>query len=154
MSAELETYRHPSAGFELPLPAEWERAENVQGCALVAVEPPREDPHFRANVVVTIEQLEQDDQLEPWAERSLDALRESLDRLRVIDLDASEVGGLSARRALTHYLHGQFGGINLEQWSLVHCGLGFVVSCSTAALEYDDLWLLTNTVAEGLRVRK
>jgi len=153
MSAELETYRHPSAAFELPLPAEWERAENVEGCALLAVEPPREDSHFRANVVVTIEQLEQGAELEQWAERSLAALRESLDRLRVIDLDASEIGGLPARRALTHYLHGEFGGVNLEQWSLADGGLGFVVSCSTAALEYDDLWLLTNTVAEGLRVR-
>jgi DcrB len=153
MSEELETYCHPTAGFELPLPREWERAENVQGCALVAVEPPRDDPHFRANVVVTIEALEKGSELEAWADRSLDALRDSLNRLRVIDLDAAEVGGLPARRALTHYLHGQFGGVNLEQWSLLHGELGFVVSCSTAALEYDDLWLLTNSVAEGLRVR-
>jgi hypothetical protein len=151
MSVELENYRHSSAAFELPLPRDWERAENVQGCALVAVEPPREDPHFRANVVVTIEQLPEGTDLEPWADRSLGALGESLNRLRVIDLDTTEVGGLPARRALTHYLHGQFGGVNLEQWSLVQGGLGFVVSCSTAALEYDDLWLLTNTIAEGLR---
>jgi hypothetical protein len=152
MSDELETYRHPTAGFELPLPRDWERADNVQGCALVAAEPPRDDPHFRANVVVTIEPLPKGAALDAWADRSLEALRESLDRLRVVDVDAAEVGGLPARRALTHYLHGQFGGVNLEQWSLVHGELGFVVSCSTAALEYDDLWLLTNTIAEGLRV--
>jgi hypothetical protein len=152
MSAELETYRHPSGLFELPLPPGWERNENIEGCALVAVEPPRDDPHFRANVVVTIEQLPEDAELEGWAGRSLDALRESLNRLRVIDLDATDIDGLPGRRALTHYLHGQFGGVNLEQWSLVHGGQGFVVSCSTAALEYDDLWLLTNTVAEGLRL--
>lgn len=154
MSDELETYRHPSVGFELPLPPEWERAEDVPGCALVAVEPPREDAHFRANVVVTIEALASGADLETWAGRSLDALRESLNRLRVIDIDSTEVGGVPARRALTHYLHGQFGGINLEQWSLVHRDLGFVVSCSSAALEYDDLWLLTNTIAEGLRPAK
>jgi hypothetical protein len=152
MSPELETYRHWSAGFQLPLPPEWEPTENVQGCALVAVEPPREDPHFRANVVVTIEQLEKDAQLETWTDRSLAALRESLDRLRVIDLDSTQIDALPARRTLTHYLHAQFGGINLEQWSLVQSGLGLVVSCSTGALEYDDLWLLTNTVAEGLRI--
>jgi hypothetical protein len=152
MNDELETYRHPTAGFELQLPLDWERAENVEGCALVAVEPPRDDPHFRANVVVTIEPLRADAELDAWADRSLGALRESLERLRVIDLDATQVGGIPARRALTHYLHGQFGGVNLEQWSLVRAGLGFVVSCSTAALEYDDLWLLTNSVAEGLRL--
>ena len=38
MSDELETYRHSSAAFELPLPRDWERAENMQGCALIAVE--------------------------------------------------------------------------------------------------------------------
>jgi hypothetical protein len=43
------------------------------------------------------------------------ALRESLDRLRVIDVDAGEINGLPARRALTHYLHGRFGGVSLEQ---------------------------------------
>jgi hypothetical protein len=153
MSEELETYRHPSAGFELPLPPDWEHTENVHGCALVSVEPPREEPHFRANVVVTVESLGAGVELEGWAERSLDALRESLDRLRVIDLDSVEIGGLPARRALTHYLHDRYGGINLEQWSLVHGELGYVVSCSTAALEYDDLWPLTNAVAEGLRMR-
>ena len=152
MTGELETYRHPTAGFELSLPQGWERSENLHGCALIAVEPPRDDPHFRANVVVTVERLDGHTELERWAERSLDALRESLNRLRVIDLDAAEVGGLPARRALTHYLHERFGGVNLEQWSLVHGGLGYVVSCSTAALEYDDLWALTNEVAEGLKV--
>jgi hypothetical protein len=153
MSDELETYAHPTAHFELPLPPGWERSENVHGCALIAVEPPREDPHFRANVVVTVEPLDEAADLEGWSERSLDALRESLNRLRVIDLDTLEIGGLPARRALTHYLHGQFGGINLEQWSLISAGLGYVVSCSTAALEYDDLWSLTNAVAEGLKTQ-
>ena len=153
MSIELETYRHPAAGFELPLPPAWERNENVEGCALVAVEAPREDLHFRANVVVTIERLAGGTELEAWADGSLVALRESLNRLRVIDLDAAEIAGCPARRALTHYVHGQFGGVNLEQWSLVHGELGFVVSCSSAALEYDDLWLLTSAVAEGLSLR-
>ena len=154
MSEGLESYGHPTALFELPLPPDWERNENVHGCALVAVEPPRDEPHFRANVVVTVEPLGGDAELDSWTERSLDALRESLDRLRVIDLDSAEIGGLSARRALTHYLHDSFGGVNLEQWSLIHGEFGYVVSCSTAALEYDDLWSLTNAMAEGLRMRR
>ena len=153
MSEELETYQHPSAGFELPLPRDWEHSENVHGCALVSIEPPRDGSHFRPNVVVTVESLATDVELESWAGSSLDALSESLHRLRVIDVDSVEIGGLPARRALTHYLHDRFGGVNLEQWSLIHRGLGYVVSCSTAALEYDDLWSLTNTVADGMRMR-
>lgn len=153
MTGELEAYRHPSAGFELSLPSGWERSENTHGAAVVSVEPPRDDPHFRANAVVTVEEVAAEAELVEWADRSLEALRESLNRLRVIDLDLTEVGGLPARRALSHYLHGGFGGVCLEQWSVLHDGRGYVVSCSTAALEYDDLWALTNEVAEGLRVK-
>lgn len=152
MNDALESYHHPSAGFTLPLPAGWERDESVPGCALVSVEPRRDDEHFRANVVVTVEELGEGAELDGWADRSLGALEESLNRLSVIDRDETEIGDVPARRALTHYLHGQFGGVNLEQWSLVEGGRGYVVSCSTAALEYDDLWALTNAVAEGLRI--
>jgi hypothetical protein len=151
MSAVLEIYRHSVAGFEIPIPAGWERTEDEEGCALVAVEPPREEPHLRASVVVTIEVLGEGDPA-AWADRSLAAVRESLNRLRVIDDDRVELGGRPARRVLSHYVHRRFGGVNLEQWLLASGGLGYVVSCSVAALEYDDLWDLTNAVAEGLRV--
>jgi hypothetical protein len=151
MSAVLEVHRHSVAGFEIPIPAGWERTEDEEGCALVAVEPPREEPHLRASVVVTIEVLGEGDPA-AWADRSLAAVRESLNRLRVIDDDRVELGGRAARRVLSHYVHRRFGGVNLEQWLIASGGLGYVVSCSVAALEYDDLWDLTNAVAEGLRV--
>jgi hypothetical protein len=70
----------------------------------------------------------------------------------VIDDDRIEIGGQSARRVLSHYVHRVYGGACLEQWLLAHEGLGYVVSCTTAALEYDDLWDVTNAIAEGLRV--
>jgi hypothetical protein len=151
MSAVLEVHRHSVAGFEIPIPAGWERTEDEEGCALVAVEPPREEPHLRASVVVTIEVL---GEVDPgaWPDRSLAAVRESLNRLRAIDDDRVELDGRPARRVLSHYVHRRFGGVNLEQWLLASGGLGYVVSCSVAALEYDDLWDLTNAVAEGLRV--
>jgi hypothetical protein len=150
MSAVLELHRHAAAGFEIPLPAGWERTENQDGCALVACEPPRAEPHLRASVVVTIERL---DEPEGWAERSLAALRESLNRLRVIDDDDdARIGGRRARRVLSHYVNREYGGTCLEQWLLVHEGHGYVVSCTTASLEYDDLWDLMQAIAEGLRV--
>jgi hypothetical protein len=146
----MELHRHSVAGVEIPIPAGWERTENEAGCALVAVEPPRVEPHLRASVVVTIELL---DEPEGWAERSLAALRESLNRLRVIDDDAdARIGGRRARRVLSHYVHRVYGGTCLEQWLFAHDGHGYVVSCTTAALEYDDLWDLTQAIAEGLRV--
>jgi hypothetical protein len=149
--SSLEVHRHSVAGFEIPIPAGWERAEDVQGCALVAVEPPREQPHLRASVVVTIEVLGDDADVRAWEERSLAALGDSLNRVRAIDDERAEIGGRDARRVLSHYVHKRFGGVCLEQWLLAHGGVGFVVSCSVAALEYDDLWHLMNTLADGLR---
>lgn len=148
--AALTGYRHEVSGLELPLPATWERAEQVPGCLVVAVEPPRE-PYFRANVVVTLELIEQDTSLREWSGRSIDALGESLNRGRLIDDQHTTVAGAPARRLLAHYLHRDYGGVCLEQWLLLHGGIGQVVSCSTAALEYDDLFPLTSAIAAGLR---
>jgi hypothetical protein len=148
----LEPYRHPVLPFRLSLPAGWERTEGLAGSALVAVEPEREDAHFRANAVVTVEALEADTPLDGWVQRSLDALEESLNRLRVIDLEPTEIGGVAAHRTLAHYVHRQFGGVLLEQWGIVAGGYGLVLSCSGGALEYDDLADLNHLLAAGLRL--
>ena len=144
----LEVHRHSVMGFEIPIPAGWEVTEKVQGTALVAVEPPREQPHLRASVVVTVEVI---GDVSAWEERSVAALADSFNRLRIIDDERVTIDGHDARRVLSHYVHGQFGGVCLDQWLLATGGAGFVVSCTSAALEYDDLWDLTTTVAEGLR---
>jgi hypothetical protein len=148
----FETHRHSAAGFELPVPTGWERSEAVEACALVAVEPPRGDPHLRANVVVTLEVAGDDEDLEAWTLRSLAALEDSLQEAQVLDVETVEIGGVAARRALTHYLHADHGGATLEQWLLLHRGLGMVISCTTAALEYDDMFDLMHAIAEGLRL--
>jgi hypothetical protein len=148
----LEPYRHPGLGFELPLPAGWERRDNVDGCAVVAVEPAREDGHFCANAVVTVERRDRAVPAEDWVRRSREALAESLNRLRVIDLESTELAGLPAERTLAHYVHPGFGGVTLEQWALAHGEFGYVLSCSGAALENDDLADLNRLVAAGLRL--
>jgi hypothetical protein len=147
----LEVHRHSVMGFEIPIPVGWEVTEQVQGTALVAVEPPREQPHLRASVVVTVELIGDEADVAAWEERSVAALVDSFNRLRIIDDERVTLDGRDARRVLSHYVHGQFGGVCLDQWLLAAGGAGFVVSCTTAALEYDDLWDLTTTVAEGLR---
>jgi hypothetical protein len=152
MNDVLEVHRHSVAPFEIPVPSGWELTEDEPGCALVVVEPPRAEPHLRASVVVTIEELAEDEDLDAWARRSLAALEESVNRLRVIDEEPVQIAGRPARRALSHYAHREYGGVNLEQWLLAVGGLGYVVSCSTAALEYDDLHELLYAVAGGLSV--
>jgi hypothetical protein len=153
MSDVLEVHRHGGDAFELPLPMGWEWYENVEGCALVSREPPRDDDHLRATVVVTVEELAEGESLDAWAERSLGALAESLNRHRRLDLEAVEVGGRAARRALGHYVNRAYGGVCVEQWLVPAGELGYVVSCTTAALEYDDLFEVMHAIGEGLRVR-
>jgi hypothetical protein len=153
MSDVLAVHRHGGGDFELPLPVGWEWRENVRGCALLALEPERDDGHVRANVVVTVERLPEDESLEEWSGRSLAALADTLNRHRLLDLVVLEVGGRPARRALSHYVDRVHGGVCLEQWLVPAGGLGIVVSCTTAALEYDDLFDLMHAVAEGLRAR-
>jgi hypothetical protein len=153
MTEELAVHRHGGGGFELPLPVGWEWREDTGGVALVAVEPERDDDHLRANVVVTIERVPDGESLEQWAGRSLAALGETLNRHRLLDLVDVAVAGRTARRALSHYVDRQYGGVCLEQWLLRRGELGIVVSCTTAALEYDDLHDLMHAIAEGLRMR-
>jgi hypothetical protein len=152
MSAVLERHRHSAAGFAMPVPAGWERTEDAPQCALVAVEPRRHDGHLRASVVVTVEERGADEAPDAWADRSLATLRASLNRLRVVDDEVVAVGGRRARRVLSHYVHRRFGGVNLEQWLVAAGPLGYVVSCSAPALEYDDLADLMHEVAEGLEL--
>jgi len=151
MTDVLELQRHESAGFELPVPSGWELARDQDGCALIAVEPPRAEPHLRASVVVTIEAPPAEQTFEAWTDHSVAALGESVNRLRIIDDDIVEIAGNPARRVLSHYVHREFGGVNLEQWLLAHEGLGYVISCSTAALEYDDLHDLMSAISEGIQ---
>jgi hypothetical protein len=78
---ELATYRHSSAGFSIPVPAGWETSEEVEGAALVAVEPDRGGV-FRGNVVVTGETRSTGLALADWAERCVGLLSEELDHCR------------------------------------------------------------------------
>ena len=153
MSLVLEVHRHGGGGFELPLPVGGEWYENVEGCALVSREPMRDDEHLRATVVVTVERLEGGESLDAWARRSVDALAEALHRHLVIDLGEVEVGGREGRRVLSHYVNRVYGGVCVEQWLVPAGEFGYAVSCTTAALEYDDLFELMHAIGEGLRVR-
>ena len=50
-------YRHPELGFELTLPDGSELRDDMDGMAIVAVEPDEPSSGFRANLVVTVEEV-------------------------------------------------------------------------------------------------
>ncbi|MGH3448575.1 MAG: hypothetical protein ACRDP4_13225, partial [Nocardioidaceae bacterium] len=62
----LVTYRHARAGFSLPLPPDWDLKEDVDPkVAMVAAEPD-EGEGFRANVVVTVDEVGTDMTANDW----------------------------------------------------------------------------------------
>lgn len=134
------------------MPATWEVTEQVPDCALVAAEPSSNPEQLAANVVVTLEEIG-GQPLEQWVARSRDRLLDgTLDRLWILDSATTEIDGRPAQRTLSHYLHETHGGLNLEQWQLADQRRGYVISCSTAALDYDALADTTVRIAEGLRI--
>ena len=149
MTMRLAAYHHPTAGFTLPLPTGWERVEDTEGVALIAVEPDRY-PWFRANLVVTIEQLPAGMDLGGWAEAGLGHLDRTLQGLLLLDLEQTEIGGRPTHRTLAHHTT-EAGAVTMEQWTLTGATLGYTVTASVGTLEYDDLADLFATMAAGFR---
>jgi hypothetical protein len=146
----LMDYRHPAAGFSLPLPEAWERVDDAPGVALVAVQPDR-DGWFRANVVVTIEKLTPEATLAERMTAADEVLEGVLHRYVQIDAEAVEVDGRPARRVLAHHTTEEGHAVTMEQWTLVENGCGYTLTASAATLDYDGMADLFTMMAEGFR---
>jgi hypothetical protein len=144
---QLTPYRHPTAGFTMPLPTAWQWAENTEGVALIVTEPER-FPWFRTNLVVTIEQLPVGMSLAGWVEAGLGQLERALQRWLLLDLEQTEIGGRPAHRTLGHHLT-EMGAVTMEQWTLAEAALGYTLTASVGTLEYVELADLFATVAAG-----
>lgn len=149
MTVQLSPYRHPTAGFTIPLPVAWQRAVDTEGVALIASELERY-PWFRTNLVVTIEQLPADMGLAGWVEAGLGQLERALQRWLLLDLEQTEIGGRPAHRTLGHHLT-EMGAVTMEQWTLTEAALGYTLTASVGTLEYDELADLFATIAAGFR---
>jgi hypothetical protein len=136
-------YRHPELGFELVLPDGSELHEDFDGMALVVVEPSQPSSGFRANLVVTVEEVGPGTGVGTYTEASLRSQDELLHGHRVIDLETTTVGGRPATRTLVHHAQERLA-ITAEQWRLVEGVHAYTVTCSCATLDYA-------TVADGFR---
>ena len=139
---------HPRLGFRIELADEFEVRLDTGAAALVAAE--REGPpgHLAASVVVTVEPL---DDLPDWAGRSRDNVLVTLLRGRLIDEGpARQADGTPSSRLLLHYFDRAYGGVALEQRLCEGPRGRYVVSCTCAALGYDDLADVFDRVASSL----
>lgn len=144
-------YAHPMAGFTLPLPVDWDRFDDVDGVALVALAPAR-DQGFRANLVVTIERLPPGITLERWVGASIDLLQEQLAYFQPIDQESTSIDHGPAIRILAHHAVDQRAAVTLEQWLLMRRQLGYTLTASVGTLEYGELAGLFAASARGFRV--
>ena len=156
---DLGGYRHPG-GMTLPLPEAWERAEDpAPGLVLVAIEPehaPDDDPGFRANLVVTLDKLDDGLGLDDWQAGTERLFPTSLGDYLVLDLERLDLSGVRGIRRLAHHRTEQNSAVTMEQWTTVlphpDGGVaGWSLTASVATAQYPSLADLFAYVAGGWR---
>ncbi|WP_030622100.1 hypothetical protein [Streptomyces sclerotialus] len=116
--------------FHIALPAHWETVEPPgPPVALIAAEP-GDGAAFRANVVVTAEDIEDERQWQRAVGRALE------DHLQEYFLMDEQPAGSGTRR-LFHHVLPEAGAITAEQWSWTAGRQGFTVTASAATFDYD-----------------
>ncbi len=148
----LERYEDPR-GFSLLVPIGWELAVDPRAdTALVAVEPDR-DGGFRANVVVTVDDLPPEMDFTGWQQTVEPMLENALDDHLLLDLERLDVapGGPSTRRLL-HHLIEESGPVTAEQWSSARGRTGYTLTCSAATPAYDSLADVLTEVGRSWRL--
>jgi hypothetical protein len=130
------TYRHPALGFTLEPPRGSELRDDLGGMALVAVEGgPEPSSGFRANLVVTVEEVAAGTGVEAYTTASLHAQDEMLSGHRLIDVEPTALGGMPAIRTLSHHAQEQLA-VTIEQWRVLSRSLAYTVTVSCATLDY------------------
>lgn len=137
------TFEHAGAGLGIRFPDLWEVTRDAAaGVPLVAVEPSQEEG-FRANVVVTVDELAKGSELRDWQRERDQRLPETLPGYFLLDLGHVLVAGLPGVRRLAHYAAPGPEAVTMQQWATVAEGRGYMVTASVATLAYasvaDDL---------------
>ncbi|MGH8793272.1 MAG: hypothetical protein ACRDXX_11580 [Stackebrandtia sp.] len=148
----LVEYRHPDAGFTLALPVGWELRENPQpNVSLIVFEPETSDG-FRANAVVTVEELPEELDLESWQHSSDELLEHAFGEYILIDREHIEVDGQSVVRRLAHHAGEDTGSVTMEQWATVDGDKGYTFTTSVSTMAYDSHADLFSEMAQQFRV--
>lgn len=123
-----------AGGFHLDCPVGWRAYQQVQGCALVLVEPSRTEPQaFCANLTVTVSPLEEN--CDAVLGEALALLDDHLTEHRLIDLESVDVAGLPGHRILSIHTH-ECWDLTLEQWLLSGEAMQYTLSATAESLDY------------------
>ncbi|QSB15438.1 hypothetical protein JQS43_03510 [Natronosporangium hydrolyticum] len=132
---EMVQYKHPRAGFSVPVPREWERAVDTAEVPLIVAAPPDPPWRFRANLIVTVDQLGPEVTVAARHAANIEGLHRALTRFRLLDQEESRLRGCPLLRTLGHHA-AEAGAVTFEQWIYIgeeHC---FALTASVGTLEY------------------
>lgn len=158
--SSLVPYEHPS-GLRLLVPAGWELSEDARpGVLLVAVEPePRfrlgsgqGSGSFRANLVVTCEELPEALDLATWQAATGAMLPSTVDDYVPVADDEVDIAGMPAVYRVAQHRSKAGANVTMAQWAAVLPGpTGWSLTVSVATAAYPRRAALFDQVAGSWR---
>jgi hypothetical protein len=135
----LDEYRHPGTGCTVHVPPGWDRLEDPQPGVALIVREPAAPAGFRANLVLTVDELPAGLDLDSWQAASDDLLGEELRNYYLLDRERLRLDDRPVVRRLAHHAAPDTGPVTMEQWATVAGSTGFTLTASVASLSYDSL---------------
>lgn len=151
MTTPLVPYRHPRAGFSLPLPTGWQQLTDPRPDVALIVTTAPPDVGFRTNAVLTVEQVPEMD-LVTWQFVTHQLMERGLTEFALLDEEEMEIAGWAARHRLAHHRVERYA-VTLEQWAVLDRGQGYTLTCSAESWTYDGIADLFQTMGQGFRPR-
>lgn len=157
MVVTLEPYSDSDAGFRLLVPREWMRVDAAASeVRLVAVEPQNQQG-FRANVVVTVDELPAGLSLGEWQDGNDDLMATMVDAWQLLDrsteLRQQESGHpeVVVRRLGHHTVNGS-AAVTMRQLAVIDGSRGYTLTTSIWSPGYPDILPLVSKIEASFAV--
>jgi hypothetical protein len=142
------TYRHPALGFEVVPGGGWSLLEEDDRTAVMAVAP--EGASRPAIVTVAAQPIDPEWDAVAFADEALAAQAATLGRLRVIDREPDEIGGLPAVHVVLQRPAESGEVVVLDEWRTAQATRGWTVSAYCPIEAYAALAPAVRATAESL----
>jgi hypothetical protein len=145
-------YHSEAGGFSLVIPEDWEKQENVMGCALTALSPLEgQGDQFRENVNVVVEELPRKLSLDDYVGLSRQNQEKLMTDFNVEKEADAKIGEIAAKQLVYTHRMGQINA-KLLQYVLVEGKKGFAVTCTATPESYDKYVEQFQTIVNSLKV--
>lgn len=150
-AAAADVYADDRHGFSLEVPPDWQIQRGVAGLLVSLVAPALDDTSFRPNLNVVRRVRDRPPDLDALAHDAIKTLSRLLTDLLVIDVEASVVADLPARRVLIAYRQGLFA-LTSEQWIVAADDHIWTISAGAATEDWDEVADLVTGIVRSLRL--